>query len=444
MLLLGSVLVFIVSFIFSNFIYDSYSVARVSVTILFSLLLTIKVISKPLVFLNMYKNIFFLLLLYALFESIFSSYISTPFEHLQQEYIAISYILFITTFYALKGDKYTLRSYLLFISLVSILYFLFILFTFLYDAFSIKDSVIYYFKNIRFLNHLQTLIIPSLGLALFLSKKESYKAFFTLLLILNFLLLIETGGRGSFYSLLIVYFLFFLTNLQTPRVKNNILLVGSIFVISLFLYISIHFLFIDKDIVNHILDASSSGRINIYKTLTPLVFQGDFFFSAIGFSSQDIATYGYLHPHNLFLYVFLGIGSFGLVLFISGLLYYASLIVSEYLKSQNSIKKYLFIILMALFIHSLVSGVYITPLISVVFLYFMILFRKYYLLDKYVVQSSNLKYFNTFFVILLLFSSLFLGAKNYMLKKEYDYPTTYKEFKLYNTGIMQYSTRIFK
>ena len=438
----GSIIIFLITFIVSNFIYDSYSVARVLVTVLFSWIVIMKVIfnSSSFKFITVYSNIFILLFAYAFLQSYFSPYISTEFEHIQQEYIAVSYILVTITFLILKNEKYSLLSYLSFISLLSVVYMLFFLYSFIVDNLSIYDSIVYYFKNIRFLNHLQTMIIPSLGLGLILCKKELYKTFLILLLMLNFMLVFETGGRGSFYSISCVYLFLYLSNFKSKRVKENILLIVGVFLVSLAVYIAIYFIFDNIGSQNHILDLNVNGRMNIYKTLFPLLLENGFFLFSIGFSSQDFALYGYLHPHNLFLYIFLGMGLFGLLVFIGYLFYYMIKILAEYFYTTSLVKKYLLIIFMAGFIHSLISGVYITPLTSLLLLYLFLMLEKYYLKSQKTYHLYWGVKFSMICTVLIVLLNLSLGYKNYQLKEKHQYSDEYKKIQWHRPGIMLFST----
>jgi len=439
-----SISIFIVSFISSNFLNDSYSATRIIISIILSGYLFFEVIHKKgVVSLSLYKKIYILLFVYITLQAFFSPYINTSFEHSQQLYIGTSYLLFITLFLSLNSQKYSLTSYLYFISIVSSIYILAIAISFAFVELKVSDTIIYYFKNIRFLNHLQTLIIPSLGLGLLVSRKENVKTVLNILLILNFMLLFETGGRGSLYAILFSYLFLYLTNRNSKHIQDNLIQIGILFVGSLILYMVIYYLFSSFDRINHLLDIESSGRVLIYKTVIPYIFDWKYIITAIGFSSQDFALYGFLHPHNLFLYIFLGAGSLGLILFI--LIFFNSIwkLLKEYFSTKSIIKRYLFTIFLSLLIHSLVSGLYITPLTSITALYLFLVVHSYYCENEKVIIKSIYQKVNILFVTILVVSIPYLAYVNYKLKNQYSYSNDEKGTYRYVPGIMLYSIKIF-
>jgi len=385
---------------------------------------------------------YLLFFIYTGLQTYFSIFINTEFEIYQQLYISASFLLFISFFLYLREEEYSLSSYLYFILIISSIYSIFILFRFIEAELSFHDSIVYYFKNIRFLNHLQTLIIPSLGLALLVSKTELQRIILNISLIVNFMLLFETGARGTFYALILSYLYLYLRDKNSKHIRSNLLQILFLFISSLILYILVYYLFGDNNRFNHLLNLSSSGRVEIYKTLLPLIFDKEYFFSAIGFTSQDIALYGFLHPHNLFIYIFLGAGSLGLLLFIIMIFKTFFNMYNECRTSSSFVKHYIFTILLALFIHSQVSGIYITPLTSIVILYFFFILYKYYKKDNFKETTSINQRTISVYLIGLITLVLFLTYQNYMLNKSFV-SSELNKGQYYVPGIMLYDVKIF-
>ena len=439
-----SIFIFSIHFIATGFINDNYSFTRIIITVSFSLYLLITLFyrDKRIKKKGTFNNLYILFFMYTGLQTYFSLFINTEFEIYQQLYISASFILFISFFLYLRDEEYSLSSYLSFILIISSIYSIFIVFRFVLAELSLYDSIIYYFRNIRFLNHLQTLIIPSLGLALLVSRTELQRIILNISLIVNFMLLFETGARGTFYALSFSYLYLYLRSKNSKHIRNNLLQILFLFISSLVLYIAVYYIFGDANKTNHLLNLSSSGRVEIYKTLLPLIFDKEYFFSAIGFSSQDIALYGFLHPHNIFIYIFLGAGSFGLLLFIVIISKTFFHIYNECSTSNSLIKHYIFTIFLALFIHAQVSGIYISPLTSIVILYFFFILYKYY-------KKANLKKITSInqrntivYLIGLITLVLFLTYQNYMLKKSFV-SSELNKGQNYVPGIMLYNIKIF-
>ena len=430
--------IFSIHFLVAYYIYDIYSLDRVFVTLFLSLFVLKEVFSSKE---NLYVSWHFYGLLFLLFygalQTLTSPYITTEFEVLQQLYIACFYILFIFALLLLQRVNYKLREYLLMVTTLSAMSILFMLIMFLLKSSNIYDIVIVNFGNIRIFNHLQTIIIPSLGLGLFLARDEKYRTLFTLLLILNFMLLLLTGARGSFYAILLAYTFLFVSSFSSKKIRRHILLMGSIFFLSVGLYMFLHYTYAEVGNFAHITTTVSAERLRIYKFLLHYVIDTDYFWSAIGFSSQDVALYNLLHPHNLFFYIFLGMGGFGLLLFtVLSFLFFKDILL-KYLHTKQLYKRYLLIIFLALFIHSLVSGVYITPLTSLLFLFFIVVFLEAYKDEKRVgtLKSWTLR----LPLVVLVVATTVLTYENYVLKKRYEKREVLKNVRHFSPGIMLYN-----
>jgi len=439
---LGSTLVFIFYFIVSSFVYDSYSIGRVMViTLLGSLLVYELFYSKTIIYTTaLYKNSFIILFLYAAVQGFISSYINSEFELLQQIFVSNYFLLVVSFFLLYKDKKYTLNSYLLFIIIIISIVFLFIIFSLILSNTSVLDTLNHYFKNFRLFNHLQTVVIPSLGLALLVVRSEMKKVFILVLLIINFLFLFETGARGSSYAIFISYSLLLVSNLKSKRVIQNIGTMGSVFFISLLLYFTLSWLYSGTSQSIHLYATHSSGRADIYNAILPYLFNIDHLIYALGFSTLSIDSYHFLSPHNIFLYSFLGMGSLGFVFFIVLLIYQIIQLLSSYFRSKSLIKRYLLVILFSILIHACVSGIYLSPLTILLLIYFFLILSKYYTKKSFTEYKS---YVNCFFVIGLVLSIFFLSIKNYNLREQYAYSKDDKGIHFFTPGIMYYTTKIF-
>ena len=443
---LGAISIFIATFIMAHFTHDSYSFIRIfSLSLLACFALYILFTKKDESYkLSSYSVALISLALYAFIQSYFSLYITTPFEQKQQELISLYYLFIVLSYTILREKLYSLRSYILFILAISGIFLFFILFNFLFSNNSVYTILNYYFTNVRYFNHLQTLLIPSFGLAILVCRNAKINIVLLFVLLLNFMLLIESGGRGTFSSLLLLYTIFYMTNLKNKRVKEHVLLMATLFVLSLLLYIAIYYIFASFNVTKETIDLGSSGRLAIYKEILPFFFEYRYIFNAIGFSPQNIAGYGFLHPHNIFLYSFFGAGLAGMAFFITLLFFFAKDMLTRYASTSKLVSKYLILILFALFIHSLVSAIYLTPYGFILFFYFFLILKS----TLFKEQKSHLVNINKRVlggVFLLLIASVFyLTYVNYKLKEEYDYPLHCKGIRSYTPGILLYSHKIFE
>jgi hypothetical protein len=224
-----------------------------------------------------------------------------------------------------------------------------------------------------------------------ISKSNKLKFLLSLLIILNFYFVFLTGARGTLYSLSISSLIIFLSS--NKNIKIKLLYFYTLIVISFIIYQ------IGLSITNfnehssHFKEIASSGRLHIYQTILPNIFKIKYFFNSVGFSSTDIFLVGFLHPHNLFLYIFLGSGTFGLMIFIYLIIKVFLKIYTGYISKSSSLYiKFITFTFMSVFIHSLVSGVYITPLTAIYLLYFFIVLFKSYSVRIYKVNDITTVY----------------------------------------------------
>ncbi|WP_457748566.1 O-antigen ligase family protein [Sulfurimonas sp.] len=303
-------------------------------------------------------------------------------------------------------------------------------------------SILKYFKNIRVLNHLQTIVIPALALYMLIDYDSRKRALITVALVLNFLLLLYTGARGTLYSVEAVFIFVFISNFNNKTSRNTIFITHLLFgtaVITYFLIPSIS----GGGHSGHISEISSNGRMFIYKTIIPMIFDPSYFIDAVGFSSQDLAVTHFLHPHNIFLYVFLGTGTFGLVSFICFTIYIIYKTLKQYIAKKSIKDRYLYAIFASPLIHSLVSGIYTTPLTSLLYLYFLFIFLKKYTFtaskgkDNTIIQTINI-----FAIAIIVLTTGISLKENIFQKKKYQYGKSEK-IRTYHPGIMLYGDKIY-
>lgn len=390
----------------SFFIGDSYNYTRILINTLLSVFTFIVIIKYQKVVLDTIINnkFIFIFLLIPIIQLFYSQYIDGKEEVYQQVLISTTYLIsaFLVLFSINFSKKISLKKFLNTIVLINILIFtfIFIYFFLFFEYINLMDTIKRFFTNIRFLNHLQTLFIPLLLFYLSLIKSNQMKILISILLIINFNLLFYTGARGNLYAIAIAsIFIYFISNKQ---IKKDIIFLLFISVIS-FLFYQI-FSFIgenEKSHISHLSDFSSEGRLYIYTTISTYLFDIKYTMQAIGFASEDIAYIDWLHPHNILLYIFLGFGSISLLIFIAFLINYLLKIYIKIISNKSKIKIYLFFIFISLFLHSMVSGLYIVPLSLLLISYFLIIFNSYFFKIK---KSSN-KYSNK-----LIKNSILLGA----------------------------------
>jgi O-antigen ligase len=396
---------------------------------------------------NLFFNYLFILFTYGFFQSYFSIYINTSFEINQQQLISLTFLLYIIYYKLHKSEKYSMENFLNLVLLISYIIFTAIIIDYAtnyltMDTYTVKMSILKYFKNVRVLNHIQTIIIPSTVVYLLINKTTTKRFLIVNVLIINFILLLYTGARGTLYSIEVVFIFIFFTNFRNKTSRDIILRTHMYFVIAIIIYVAMQSTFGDGHSA-HLSDISSDGRMFIYKTILPTIINQNYFINAIGFSSQDLAITHYLHPHNIFLYTFLGTGTLGLITFIIFSIYIIYESLKQY-KNKNIKDKYLYMIFVAPLIHSLVSGIYITPLTSLLYIYFLFIFLKKYTINVIEFQS-NTKFnqiANIFIISVTILLSGLLIKENILQKNIYQYNKSEKK-KLYHPGIMLYSDKIY-
>lgn len=380
----------------SNFFYDSYSIDRISITIYLIFSIIIAAIFNTSLFkrFNILFSVLFFIGLYAFCQSFFSPYIDTNFEKLQQHFVALSFMLYILYYFVHKETPYSLKNFLDLALTLTYIIFATLLIDYAINSstnsdYSFTTSILKYFKNIRVLNHLQTIIIPTLVLYMHIEKRPLLNKVIAAAIAINTIAVIYTGARGTAYAVETTLLLLLVSNFKNIQVRNNIFKTHLLFITAALFYVAV-----SSSITNanslHITDISSNGRMHIYTTTLPYLIDKSYILNAIGFSSQDLAVTHFLHPHNILLYIFLGTGTLGLLVFVVYLAIVAKKMLTYYFKSDEVTDRYLLGVFAAAFIHSLVSGLYVTPLTAMLFIYFLLVFTKRYELSIFH-QTENQK-----------------------------------------------------
>lgn len=443
-----------IHFILSFFIGDSYTYTRIISNTIFSITILFLLFKYTDLLINSFlKNKFLFAFLFIPIIQIFtSSFINTKAEIYQHTLISITYfiVFLLTIFFSENLNYISLKKFFNTFLLLNIILFsfLFIYYFIFLDHITLKYTIKRFFSNIRYLNHLQTLFIPILLFYFSFIKCLRTKILITLLLVINFNLLFYTGARGSIYAISIssVIILFF----SDKKLKKDLIFFITIFLIS---FIIFQMISISDTNVTHLNSFSSSGRMQIYETLFPYLLKYIHIFDAIGFASQDTAIYNFLHPHNLLLYVFLGGGSFFLILFIIALSIYLKNIYITYSKKRTRVQTYLIFILSSILIHSMVSGLYITPLTLTICIYFFIFFNKqlinYSLKRKTYFPKKILKLVIILLISVLISSNLIYLYRTYKISSEYIYTeeelkNKYNNIRKIVPGILLFELKIIE
>ena len=279
------------------------------------------------------------LLIFFLMQGLFSPYIKEFSFTLEQQYVFSLYLilfLFIALM-ELNISEYTkgymIKRLIILVLIINLLTVLFFAPSLLEGSFSL-DIIKKYFSNIRFYNQVTTISLPILYLGFYLSKNISSKFMYSFLITFNTYFLLYTGGRGSIIalvaSLALIYFIF------SFKGKGK----GKLVYILLFTILSLGIFYIlnnenNLSHSNHLISMGSSGRAEIYYMLISYIFEVKYFLFGLGFFSTAVLDYNLLHPHNLFLFVFLGGGTISLLFFLFILFNFFKTIIYKLKKNNN-------------------------------------------------------------------------------------------------------------
>ncbi len=438
-------LIFSLHLLFSLFISDTYSVDRILITTsLFFILIGMLIFNNHLLQNNyLLSNPIFLLMVFTLVQSLYSLYIDNNFEVKQQQFITISYLVMLIVI--LTNYTSTISTHLKLVFYVSCVSVVFILYRSYILQDTILDVITSIFNNIRVFNHIQTITIPSLALLFALVKNNVFKVTIVALLFFNFYFLFETGARGSLVAILTSFILLFLTSYNIKRIRNNLYVVAATFIISLVFYSAASFLLLSSGHSQHLIEMSSAGRMMIYLKVAPEILNSSYIIDAIGFSSIDIAVTHFLHPHNLFLYVFLGSGTLGLIVFIIILSLFSWKLLRSYLGSSSIVNRYFIATFFAVFLHSMVSGIYITPLASLLIITLLSHLNGAFFNRDIGIRNKKLVLVSNMIVVLsIAVLSMYLLKENLDLKAKYAYNLNdEKEGQNYHPGILLSTDKIY-
>ena len=386
--------IFAVHILFSINVGSSYTLTRIIVILMltFLILYYLEEFNKSQNLLQ-YQFIYFFFL-YLFIQSYFSTYINTKFEYFQHQLIVFYLFLFTHTQLILHNInvRFSIKKFLLITTYTFLVLLVFILIYSLIKRISPTNSIEILFDNRRFFNHIQTIMTPILLYMLFTLKSRFLKTIFAFIFFFNIFLIFNTGARGTLYSLILASFIIYVTSIQNKKVKHMIIVLHILFIASFIFqqYIDSLNLF-ENSHSEHFKSVNSSGRFYIYSTLSNYIFDKNYIFTSIGFASQDVAQTGFLHPHNLILYIFLGSGTFGLVVFLYIFINYLYLCSKKNLSlrhNQNSLYKIFYFTFLAVFFHSLLSGIYITPLVSIFIFYFLIMYHQINFVQKKFISTD--------------------------------------------------------
>jgi O-antigen ligase len=380
---------------------------------------------------------------YLLSQVLFSEFIDDSFERTQQIFISLSLAL-MAVVYEIEITKGRFTTTFIYLTTAAITITLISIYTTgLLSEKTLMESVIHYFKNIRVFNHLQTISFLTLGLLLLLTRGRKNKILVVILLLLNALLLFYLGARGSTVSILVALSFLYATNINSKRVKKNIFTIGAVLVIGYGLVLLYSLFFQTAGISQHMIKHNiDSGRLPIYYTILPFFADLQHVLQAVGFSTTDIAATQFLHPHNIFLYVFLGGGLFGLTIFIIRIVQYVYKLSKRYQTTNKLTEKYLISILLAIFTHSLVSGIYITPLASTLILGVFIALGQHRRKESLESNGTLPNILNILLSVSIVATALYFLKVTMEQKKEFTYEES-NTTKTFRPGIMLYGDKIF-
>lgn len=383
--------IFAVHILFSINVGSSYTLTRIIVILMltFLILYYLEEFNKAQNLLQ-YQFIYFFFL-YLFIQSYFSTYINTKFEYFQHQLIVFYLFLFTHTQLILHNInvRFSIKKFLLITTYTFLVLLVFILIYSLIKEISLTNTIEILFDNRRFFNHIQTLMTPILLYMLFTLKSRFLKTIFAFIFFFNIFLIFNTGARGTLYSLILPSFIIYTTSLKNKKVKHMIIVLNIFFITSFIFQQYIDSLnLLENSHSEHFKSVNSSGRFYIYSTLSNYIFDKNYIFESIGFASQDVALTGFLHPHNLILYIFLGSGTFGLVVFLYIFSSYFIKICKKYNASNSTLYKMFYFSFFAIVTHSMVSGIYITPVVSIFIFYFLIMFHQINFVQKKFISTD--------------------------------------------------------
>jgi len=242
-------------------------------------------------------------------------------------------------------------------------------FSLVIDGEELHGKEVLYFVHRRFFNHTQTWTLPILLGVLSYNqfKKNKQVITYSLFSLITFwwMLVIASGGRGTFVSVIFsLFLLLFLWRKEVfPFVKNAFatLLGGGL------LYLVLYKLIPGTATASPILRTSDSGRFNMWSRATEMWYQNPLFGVGPLHYAKIIDEPNASHPHNFYLQF---LSEWGIIAFLALAILIALLIVSVFNNFQkekrNSQNKIFYIgvtwALLSALTHSFFSGVMHTPM----------------------------------------------------------------------------------
>lgn len=381
-------IVFSVHMIVATFSHISYITSRLTIVMLLSLYIITSLYStSKQIYLYKYSLYGFLFLFVFFLQALLSPYIiNTTFTFSYQLAMSMYIFLFFLVI-LIEYDFHEYRKNHLILRLLNIILLLNIIIGSIFFLYFINGNfdiniINKYFANIRFFNHITTIGLPILFLGYFVVKKIRLKVLYGVLIIQNIYFLLYTGARGSSIALFCSYIIILI--LSKNRFRKRILYIPILFTFTSLILFYISSFNGTASHMTHLLSMSSAGRKEIYEHILPYLFDYKYIFYALGFFSEPIIECGnVLHPHNLLLFIFLGGGSFVLLIFVYVLVKMFLYIIPLINKEKKISPYFLYWSFISFFIHSMVSGLYIVPLTNILFLILLIAILKYFFQVKH-------------------------------------------------------------
>lgn len=281
--------------------------------------------------------------------------------------LVVAVLLFVSIFKIHLVDIEGIGQSIIYISILSSVFFAFRLFfsPIVYSVESIMDWGTYIYSSTTFMPELnpntaaQIIVFISIVLSYSIIKNKKY--FLTVPLLLNFYTLLELGSRTSFFTLLLVFGIYFLL-----ISKQSIIQKISIIILVLFAY----FVFVsiwgdiaaNSRIANEsILEDGGSGRFFTWTSLLMNVFPR-YWYCGIGIGRNGYNALGYIFDaDNLYIDLLCQIGIIGFLLFFSIYFIVFKLSFSS-LKNGTSNQEYSLLFLIAFLFLGIGETVFATPI----------------------------------------------------------------------------------
>lgn len=420
------------------FHFNSYNIIRIAINIIIICFIIYSMLINKKRYYTINNNIIALLII--LITTLLQTYnpltniSDSIYNTLQQIFISTSFILYLIFFILVKDIlKNKAKAFYISMLLSSLIIEVSILIVTYFNNFN--HAIILLFYNIRILNQIQVIIIPSLYILFLYTKNKLFKLLTMNSIIFNLIILINTGARGTTISLIAIFlFYIFKTRKQDISKKLSILITSTILTsISIYLLLYHYNFFSHSDTTHFKMLFNTDGRMAIFKTEMLIFAHIKYYISAIGFTPHNTFNIGHFHPHNIFLYMLNGGGIIAAVLFF--------FITAKYFLHISS-KQHLHIVIpIAYLLYSLVTGTVINPLLTLFILFYLVTFPLKIQDSKTLkIDTYYLKIFMLFIVVLNIYS--LYGNLDYI--HIYDKKHTHNKQSIYGEGFFITNINLLK